>query len=551
MLTASVIKDLISGLEGVVLIDGFSTNEDGSLWGRIEVEVSQGNEGLKWDVVISPYYPFKSMGVASIQFRNIHLLEYPHIMKDGSLCMHPKKHKDSKSQFICDLEFLKDWVKIYYLHGKKDAHYEHLIVNPHLVENEYYTFCFAETHESFPVGDFGLVYYTSLQKGWQVGNVINNFVVQKFASKKYHKKEFACKISSIYQILNPNLGVYCLLKDPPATHGKFIIEDYDHIRGLFSQEQKNYIYSFVLLLHKKSKSVFPLFCGYKIPSGEIHWQAMVIFMDDLPIEAVRVGTGKERAWYTEFKSGKIQWARTENISYEYFFGRGAMPKELANKRVLILGIGAVGSIVAETLTRCGAKYLTLYDVDQKEPGNVCRSAYSFFAGITEKMQELRNALNQISPHIECTCLNQGLDYRLKTSSKEHRLEELSNFLDEYDIVLDCTTDNQLMWILDDIESKAQLINLSITNHAQELVCAFSPNVTDTIETIFSLLSRDIDTDMYNPTGCWSPTFKASYNDVSSKVQFAVKHIVKMLTKTEPQSNFYITENDSILSVYKL
>lgn len=551
MLTASVIKDLISGLEGVVLIDGFSTNEDGSLWGRIEVEVSQGNEGLEWDVVISPYYPFKSMGVASIQFRNMHLLEYPHIMKDGSLCMHPKKHKDSESQFICDLEFLKDWVKIYYLHGKKDAHYEHLIVNPHLVENEYYTFCFAETHESFPVGDFGLVYYTSLQKGWQVGNVINNFVVQKFASKKYHKKEFACKISSTYQILNPNLGVYCLLKDPPATHGKFIIEDYDHIRGLFSQEQKDYIYSFVLLLHKKSKSVFPLFCGYKIPSGEIHWQAMVIFMDDLPIEAVRVGTGKERAWYTEFKSGKIQWARTENISYEYFFGRGAMPKELANKRVLILGIGAVGSIVAETLTRCGAKYLTLYDVDQKEPGNVCRSAYSFFAGITEKMQELRNALNQISPHIECTCLNQGLDYRLKTSSKEHRLEELSNFLDEYDIVLDCTTDNQLMWILDDIESKAQLINLSITNHAQELVCAFSPNVTDTIETIFSLLSRDIDTDMYNPTGCWSPTFKASYNDVSSKVQFAVKHIVKMLTKTEPQSNFYITENDSILSVCKL
>jgi len=57
--------------------------------------------------------------------------------------------------------------------------------------------------------------------------------------------------------------------------------------------------------------------------------------------------------------------------------------------------------------------------------------------------------------------------------------------------------------------------------------------------------------MYNPTGCWSPTFKASYNDVSSKVQFAVKHIVKMLTKAEPQSNFYITENDSILSVCKL
>ena len=108
-----------------------------------------------------------------------------------------------------------------------------------------------------------------------------------------------------------------------------------------------------------------------------------------------------------------------------------------------------------------------------------------------------------------------------------------------------------MWILDSVESKAQLINLSITNHAQELVCAFSPNVTDTIDTIFSLFSRDIDTDMYNPTGCWSPTFKASYNDVSSKVQFAVKHIIRVLAKEESQSSFYVTENRSGLNITRL
>ena len=30
--------------------------------------------------------------------------------------------------------------------------------------------------------------------------------------------------------------------------------------------------------------------------------------------------------------------------------------------------------------------------------------------------------------------------------------------------------------------------------------------------------------MYNPTGCWSPTFKASYNDINVLVQFAIKHI---------------------------
>ena len=397
MLTASIAEDLISGLEGVILIDGFSANEDGSLSGQIEVEARQGNDGLKWDVVISPYYPLKSMGLASIQFRNTHLLAYPHIMKDGSLCMHAKEYKNSESQFICDLESLKDWVQTYYVQGKKDAHYEHLIVDPYPVDNEYYSFCFAETHEDFLISDFGLMYYARLQDGWMDGNKINNFVVQKFASQKYHRKEFTCKISQIYQGLHSCRGVYCLLSDSPAVYDKFIIEDYDCIKGLFSQEQKNYIYSFVQL-YRRRYGFFPLFCGYRTPSREIHWQAMMIFMENLPIESVRAGTGKNRVWYTEFKPEKIRWARTENISYEYFFGRGAMPKELANKRVLILGIGAIGSIVAETFTRCGAKNLTLYDVDQKEPGNVCRSAYSFYAGITKKMQELRNVLNQISPY---------------------------------------------------------------------------------------------------------------------------------------------------------
>ena len=100
MLTAGIAEELISSLEGITLIGGFSTNEGGSLSGEIEVKVGQGIDSLRWDVVISPYYPLKSIGLASIQFRSTHLLAYPHIMEDGSLCMHTKEYKDSESQFI-------------------------------------------------------------------------------------------------------------------------------------------------------------------------------------------------------------------------------------------------------------------------------------------------------------------------------------------------------------------------------------------------------------------------------------------------------------------
>ena len=547
MLTAGIAEELISGLEGITLIGGFSTNEDGTLSGKIEVEVGQEIDSLRWDVVISPYYPLKSIGLASIHFRSTQLIAHPHIMEDGSLCMHTKEYKDSTHQFICDLESLKDWVQTYYIQRKKDAHYEHLIVKPHLVNNQLYSFCFADTREVIPIGDFGLAYYTCLQPGGHMGTVINNFVVQKFSSKKYYKQEYTCRISPIYQALDTNCGIYCFLKKSPAIHGKFILEDYDQISVLFSQEQKDYIHSFVQQLCEKNIQIFPFFCGYRIPSGEVHWQAMLISMNDLPIKSMRIGTGKERFWHTEFKPGKIQWARMENISYEYFFGRGAMPRELAEKKILVLGLGAIGSIVAETLTRCGAKVLALYDIDQKESGNICRSTYSFYAGVTTKMQELWKTLTQISPHVECTCLDYEHDLLLKVSSKEQRTEMLNG----YDLILDCTTDNQLMWILDGIESKTQLVNLSITNHAQELVCAFSPHVTKTVELIYSLLNQCADSDLYNPTGCWSPTFKASYNDVASKVQFAVKHIIKMLAKEEPQSSFYVTEDNLGLKITRL
>lgn len=57
--------------------------------------------------------------------------------------------------------------------------------------------------------------------------------------------------------------------------------------------------------------------------------------------------------------------------------------------------------------------------------------------------------------------------------------------------------------------------------------------------------------MYNPTGCWNPTFKASYNDLSSKVQFAIRHIIKILCREEPTNSFYITDDDLNLNIHRI
>jgi hypothetical protein len=551
MMTADKIKELIGTLSGVILVDDFTIDEAGLLKGRIAVATGQDNTDLEWNVEISPTYPFKVMGSEPIYFQNKNLLDYPHIMQGGNLCMHPAEYENAESQFVNDLKQLKEWIDKYYVKEEKDVHYEHLVVNHYPIHKKYYTFCFAEIQEDFAEGDYGIVHYATLPTGQKNDCQVSNYVVQRFVSYLKTKKVLPCKISNFYQELRSCTGVYCLLNNIPSVYNKFIVEEYDSIRGLFSQNQKNYIHSFVVS-HGDKYDFFPLFCGYKIPSGGVYWQAMLIFMEDLPIEPVRVGIGKNRVWLTDFKRGQIQWAETVDISYKYFFGRGAMPEELANKKMLIMGVGAIGSIIAETLTRCGAKNISLYDIDNKEPGNVCRSSYPFYTGITEKTLDMGSLLRQISPHVECTSLKPIVDLVIKSYAVEHEDKSaLAGFFDEFDVIFDCTTDNQLMRVMDSVGAKAQLVNLSITNHAQDLICAFSPNVTETVLLIYDLLKRDTETDMYNPTGCWNPTFKASYNDIECKVQIALKHIIKMLSRLEPLSNFYITEDDLNLRINKL
>ena len=195
MITADKIKELIHALYGVSLIDDFTIDESGLLKGRIAVVTGQDKADLVWDVEVSPTYPFKVMGREPIHFQNKNLLDYPHIMQDGNLCMHPAEYENAESQFVNDLKQLKEWVEKYYVRGEKDAHYEHLLVNHNLIREQYYTFGFAETQEDFTEGDYGEVHYAVLPTGRKNDKPVNNYVAQKFVScMQVKKKELFCKI---------------------------------------------------------------------------------------------------------------------------------------------------------------------------------------------------------------------------------------------------------------------------------------------------------------------------------------------------------------------
>lgn len=556
MITEKTVKNIIDTIPYVRLLGDISINEHDSLSLDIEVDTCEYLPALKWNMVIDPPYPCKISGIESLRLYNKDLMSYPHIMRDGNLCLHTLDYETPEQQLVNDLKQLKEWIDKYYINEETDEHYEHLVVNPVPFANEYHHYWFTDTDADFSSGDYGLVKLVSLLKGYEEEKLSNTSIVRSFKSgRTYHSKEYPCKFSYFYLNHAYTLGIYCFLSSPPATYGKFIVENFKELNTLLTQEQKNFIYDQSERIKRTSKIAFiAVFCGYKTADNRVHWQVFLLDLENQPLIGQKIRLPNHHIqWDTTFKNAPIPWATTENVSYNFFFGRGAIPIAVASKKILILGVGAVGSIVAKTLTRCGALHIDLYDFDAVHAANVCRSEYQFLGGCGNKASALTNILNQISPFINTNAISdQAFDYEIKVSSNNRQdLQKIKDILNKYDIIFDCSTDNHLMIKLEELSLRPVIVNLSITNRAQELICAFSPNIKKFIDLMYITLLKNDVTDMFNPSGCWNPTFRASYNDIDCKVQFALKHIINMLAQNKPSSNFYINETINGLAINEI
>ena len=114
-------------------------------------------------------------------------------------------------------------------------------------------------------------------------------------------------------------------------------------------------------------------------------------------------------------------------------------EKLFSKRVLVFGVGGVGSAVVHMLARSGIQHIGIVDFDTISASNINRQLVATSKNIgRSKVEELENQLKEINPNINVLPLNLKLDV--------DTINQI-NFND-YDYIVDC---------IDDVSAKKLLI----------------------------------------------------------------------------------------------
>lgn len=262
---------------------------------------------------------------------------------------------------------------------------------------------------------------------------------------------------------------------------------------------------------------------------------------------------------------------TQSVSEEMYFGRGSFSPNLCNKKIALVGLGAIGSIVAESMARSGVAKIGLWDNDIVEPGNICRSAYSLNDLGSSKVDAIARIITAINPYVKSEELFKSgswYEYNLNYfayrngsfygdvsySSQEDAVKQIEN----YDLIIDCTGSNEMLHFLSYALPHVPVISLCITNRAKELLCV-SSNDGNPFELRRAYLSRiEQDTKNYfiEGEGCYSPTFLATSSDISSLVNLTLKDLNKSFTENKlMHTSIYSYDDRGIMadriSTYKL
>lgn len=215
-----------------------------------------------------------------------------------------------------------------------------------------------------------------------------------------------------------------------------------------------------------------LLIGFPIPAtvdGDpeiIYWQPIEIdeFKDpnDLSGGFRDTGKGPEIAERREAGEEQIRWLDSDNWSHEQLTRRGHMTEWFLDRNIVLIGAGALGSMVAENLVRAGCQQLTIVDNDTYEIGNVARHTLTIDEVGRNKATAIADRLESIAPYAQVV----DVDSAFPPSG------ELPEPIREAEVVIDCTASRGVRRALDAIRWNHPVVfcSAAMGRRANRLFC---------------------------------------------------------------------------------
>lgn len=160
--------------------------------------------------------------------------------------------------------------------------------------------------------------------------------------------------------------------------------------------------------------------------------------------------------------GSMKMAVTHSQVFErlHLLAGARHVEQMRKRHAMVLGIGGVGSHVAEALVRGGIGHITVVDPDCIEPGNINRQLYALQPDIgTPKVEVAVRRCKAINPELNITALQQS--YTPETAAQLLR--------PPVDFVFDC---------IDGISAKLDLIERCCSNAIPLISSMGAANKTD-------------------------------------------------------------------------
>lgn len=235
--------------------------------------------------------------------------------------------------------------------------------------------------------------------------------------------------------------------------------------------------------------------------------------------------------------------RTDTIGKENLLARVPTLSSLDSKKVLLVGLGAIGSVIAGQLARAGIGHLALLDDDFVQVGNMPRWIAGLPAIGKLKVQAMAEYLLLNYPFTAVSGVTQHLGSPGITDGQGGDFALMEELLKDADLVIDATAEERLsmalsvicrekgipyLWATGTHGSRGGVVGRVIPHKTQGCWQCFQHHMTN--GTIITPQKED--RPEVQPKGCFHPTFTGTGFDMDNIALAATRLAVSTLCRSE-------------------